>query len=75
MGGVVTAMTGVHRLVTATGRAVPPPFSAEGEEVGAGHCLGTAMPRVVHHPIFPEAGDFTHLAKGVTTTTMAVHRP
>jgi hypothetical protein len=62
-------------LVTAAGRAVPPPFLAEGEEVGAGHCLGTVVPRAVHRPIFPKARNFAHLAKGVTTTPMVVHRP
>jgi hypothetical protein len=65
----------VHHLVTIAGRACHRHFSAEGEEIRAGHRRGTVMHRAVHCPIFPEARDFVQLAKGVTATPMVVHYP
>jgi hypothetical protein len=43
-------------------------FLAESEGSGHGHCLGTAVPRAVHHPIFPEGKGFVGLAWVVTAT-------
>ena len=66
--GAGTVSGSVHRSV----RDGAPPgvvrchrrFSAESEGSGHGHRLGTAVPRAVHRPIFPESKVLAGVALG-----------
>jgi hypothetical protein len=69
---VVTAGDGVHHHDVG---GAPPSvvrwhrrFLAKSKGRGLGHRLGTAMPRAVHCPIFPESRVFAGLAWVVTAT-------
>jgi hypothetical protein len=72
---VVTTGDGVHRH--GVGDAPPGAvrcrrrFSAESKGVG----MVTAVPRAMHHPIFPEGKGFTGLAWVVTATPRAMPPP
>jgi hypothetical protein len=63
---VVTAATGVHRHGEDSAPSGPiwchRLFYLESKENRLGHCLGTAVPSVVHRPIFLESRVFRGVA-------------